>query len=208
MLTDARRERFLKVVRQRTRHIRLVIQDIHEPHNVSACLRSAEAFGVQDCDVVTMTEKFRPSKVARGVNAWLKIQRYAAIANCVNDLRAGGYKIVAGVPVQTACRLDDLPVQDKIAVVFGNEHDGIAKEWLEHVDFPFTIPMVGHVESLNISVSAAVTLHSLTMRARNILPDSQYLISEIEQKKILNEWVCNQFRSWPVLIERVRQKNH
>ena len=105
-------------------------------------------------------------------------------------------------------RLDDLPVQDKIAVVFGNEHDGIAKEWLEHVDFPFTIPMVGHVESLNISVSAAVTLHSLTMRARNILPESQYLISEIEQKKILNEWVCNQFRSWPVLIERVRQKNH
>jgi tRNA (guanosine-2'-O-)-methyltransferase len=206
MLTDARRERFLKVVSQRTRHIRLVIQDIHEPHNVSACLRSAEAFGVQDCDVVTMTEKFKPTGVAKGVNSWLKIERYVEIASCVKNLRANGYKIVAGVPVQTACRLDDLPVKDKIAVVFGNEHDGIAKEWLDHVDYPFTIPMVGHVESLNISVSAAVTLHSLTMRARNLLPASMYLISDIEQKKILNEWVCNQFRSWEVVLERLREK--
>jgi len=206
MLTEARRERFLKVVSQRTRHIRLVIQDIHEPHNVSACLRSAEAFGVQDCDVVTMKEKFKPSGVARGVNAWLNIQRYVEIASCVKNLRENGFKIVAGVPIQSACPLDDLPVHDKIAVVFGNEHDGIAKEWLDHVDFPFTIPMVGQVESLNISVSAAITLHSLTMRARKHVPQSSYVITPAEQKKILNEWVCHQFRSWPLLLERLREK--
>lgn len=194
----------MSVASQRTRHIRLVIQDIHQPHNVSACLRSAEAFGVQDCDVVTLSEKFKPSGVARGVNAWLKINRYQEIASCVKSLRADGYKIVAGIPIQTACPLEEIPVDQRIAVVFGNEHDGIAKEWLDHVDFPFTIPMVGQVESLNISVSAAITLHSLTERARRELASDTYHLSSEEQRLILNEWACNHFRSWPALVERVR----
>lgn len=208
MLTPARRERFLNVVGQRTRHIRLVIQDIHEPHNVSACLRSAEAFGVQDCDVVTLKEKFKPSGVARGVNSWLTIRKHLEIAKCVQDLRAAGYKIVAGVPVQTAVPLDQLPVQEPLAVVFGNEHDGIAAEWLDHVDFPFTIPMVGQVESLNISVSAAITLHSLTARSRHAVSTEHYLLGEDAKRRILNEWACNQFRSWPVLLQRLRDKQH
>lgn len=153
-----------------------------------------------------MKEKFKPSGVARGVNAWLTIRKFQDISACVQKLRAGGYKIVAGVPVQSAVPLDKLPVDEKIAVVFGNEHEGIAQEWLEHVDFPFTIPMVGQVESLNISVSAAITLHSLTNRARSLVDKERYLLSVDEREDILNEWVCHQFRSWPVLIERMREK--
>jgi tRNA (guanosine-2'-O-)-methyltransferase len=156
---------------------------------------------------VTLKEKFKPSGVARGVPAWLTLRRHPDIASCVKSLRVGGYKIVAGVPVQSAVPLDEIPVHERIAVVFGNEHEGIAREWLDHVDFPFTIPMVGQVESLNISVSAAITLHSLTNRARALVDKGTYLLSDAEQDGILNEWVCNQFRSWPTLLERLRDKD-
>lgn len=204
MLTDKRRERMLAVAAGRTRRVRLVVQDIHDPHNVSACLRSADAFGVQDCDVVTLKESFRASTVARGVAYWLTVHRHHAIATCAAQLRAEGYKIFAGVPLPGAKPLHELPVDEKIAVVFGNEHAGIDPAWHGFVDQPFTIPMAGMVESLNISVCAAITLQHLTHRAREALPPAAYHLPDPEQKRLLNAWVCRQITSWPEVLGRLR----
>lgn len=206
-LTPARRARLLAAVANRTRRVRLVIQDIHQPHNVSACIRSADAFGVQDVDVVTLKEKFKPSTVAKGVQHWMTLKRYQEIPTCIADLRAAGYKIVAGVPRPDAKSLYEIPAEQKIAAVFGNEHAGIDPAWLDAVDYPFTIPMVGLVESLNISVCAAITLAHLTRAVRAAVPASQYALSAAEQRTLLNEWICNQTPQWQLEIERRRSGN-
>ncbi len=204
MLTEQRRTRMNQAVSGRTRRVRLVVQDVHQPHNVSACLRSADAFGVQDVDVVTLHGRFKPSTVAKGVAHWLTVRRHQAIESCVDSLRAGGYRIYAGMPSPTATPLGALPPDEKIAVVFGNEHAGIDPAWSDRIDGAFTIPMYGMVESLNISVCAAITLQHLTTAARSALPPEQYNLTPAEREVVLNAWVCRHVTHWQGLLERLR----
>lgn len=204
MLTDQRRQRMLHAAQNRTRFLRLVVQDVHDPHNVSACLRSAEAFGIQEVDVVTLQETFRASTVARGVNHWLTIKKHHTIAGCAAALRERGFRIVAGVPKPGAKHLDQLPFDKPVAVVFGNEHQGIDPEWHQHIDEPFTIPMCGMVESLNISVSAAIALHQLTKTARAQLPAEAYFLKDDERNALLCSWICRQIPAWPDILARLR----
>ncbi|MBI2601640.1 MAG: RNA methyltransferase [Deltaproteobacteria bacterium] len=188
-LTDARRQRMIKTAGQRTKHVRLIMQDVHNPHNVAACLRSAEAFGLQDVHVVTLGETFRASSVAKGVGHWIHIHKHASIASCVEDLRQSGFRIVSAMPDPNVHSLSQVPVDHPLAVLFGNEHAGISEEWKPYVDSFFTIPMVGMVESLNISVSAAITLYTLTQRCREVLAPDAYFFSPSEQRALLSEWV-------------------
>lgn len=202
-MTETRRDRLLNAANNRTSRIRLVIQDIHHPHNVSACLRSAEAFGIAAVDVVCLKEKFRPSTVAKGVADWLHIRRHDTVSGCVQQLRKQGFVLAAGYP-DAKVSMFDLPVDRPIAVVFGNEHEGVSNEWREHIDIPFTIPMVGLVESLNISVSAAVTLNQLTRKARLALGDENYLLPAADRNRLLCAWACKQMRSWETQLESLR----
>lgn len=204
-LTENRRRRLEAAAHERTRYLRLVVQDIHHPHNVSACLRSAEAFGIQDVDVVTLQESFRPSTVARGVASWLTIRKRETIDECAADLKDQGFRIAGAVPTATSCSLNDLPLDKPLAVVFGNERDGIHEEWRKHLDETFAIPMVGLVESLNISVCAAVTLHHLTRTARETLPAETYFLSPAERNQLLGQWVCRQITSWRQVIAQARR---
>lgn len=203
-LTPERRARFVAAVERRTRQIRLVIQDVHQPHNVSACMRSADAFGVQDVDVVTLSQTFKISSVARGVGDWLTLRRHRTVEACITSLRRGGYKIAAAVPRPDAVSLYDLPPTERIAVVFGNEHSGISNEWLPHVDLAFTIPMVGLVESLNVSVSAAITLNQLTRAGREAMPADQYHVPSVQHEELLSRWLCRNIRSWKGEVEHLR----
>ena len=205
LLTPSRRERMLATAHARTGYVRLVVQDIHNPHNVSACMRSADAFGVQDVDVVTLRESFRASTVARGVANWLTIRRWHDVQSCADTLKRDGYRIVAGVPRQDAVALHELPLDQPIAVIFGNEHQGIDPAWLERIDTPFTIPMVGMVESLNISVCAAITLYQLTRAARAAVPAERYLLSAQERNHLLATWSCRQVTAWPEVLARLRE---
>ena len=190
-ITTARAERLDGAARRRTNHIRLVIQDVHHPHNVSACLRSAEAFGVLNVHVVTLRESFSPSTVARGVTSWLRVHRHDSVADCAAALKSMGYNIALGVPPHSATfTLPEVPIEKPLAIVFGNEKEGVSPEWREHANLLFTIPMEGLVESLNISVSAAVTLFQLTQRARQSVPPSTYFLSEIDRLTLLDEWAA------------------
>lgn len=201
--SPARRARLAAAAAGRTRHIRLVVQDIFQPHNVSACIRSADAFGIQNIDVVTLKQAFKASTVAKGVSHWLSIKRYHTITDCVQVLRQSGYKIAAGLPRQDAVSLYDLPLDQPLAVVFGNEHAGIHDEWLAHVDHAFTIPMVGLVESLNISVSCAITLAHLSRSARQQL-GARYHLTADAQNQLLSSWACRQTPGWQAELARLR----
>lgn len=205
-LTDKRRQRMLETVAQRTRHVRLVVQDIHQPHNVSACIRSAEGFGVQNIDVVTLKTKFDTSTVARGVDSWVDIKRHQTVESCVKNLHDQGYIVAAAFPYGDAVKLDELPVDKPIALAFGNEHEGLDQAWRDLSDVRFTIPMCGIVESLNISVCAAVSMYGVTQRARASLSPDKYFISESEREELLNRWICRQITTWKMQTERLRQK--
>ena len=206
-LTPERRARMEAVAAARTRHIRLVVQDVHDPHNIAACLRSADAFGVQHIEVVLLRERFKASGAARGVGHWLSLRRHRDVAACVAQLRADGFRLCAGVPSKQATPLFELPVTQPLAVVFGNEHDGIDEAWLPHIDQTFTIPMVGMVESLNISVSAAITLSHLTHAARAQLPASRYHFDSDAQRRLLDLWVCRQMPGHKDMLAKLRARD-
>lgn len=207
-LTDKRREKMDFVASHRTKQVRLILQDIHDPHNLSACLRSAEAFGVLDIDIVNLYQKFaKPSTVSRGSYNWLKMHRYTDLNENIADLRANGYKIAAGYPSPDNLKLDEIPVDQPVAVVFGNEHRGVAPEWDEHVDYKFTIPMVGMVESLNISVSAALTMYQLTQHSQKHLGAEKYYLNEEERNSLLSDWVCQHSRDFQKELDRLREKD-
>ena len=190
--TETRITKMEQTARERTLALRLIVQDIYQPHNISACLRSADAFGVQLVDVVNgvngarVRKNFKPSTVTKGGHKWLSLRRYNSVAACAERVKEQGYVLAAGYPDHDATPLSEVPLDRPIALVFGNEHAGVSDEWKPHLDYKFTIPMVGMVESLNISVSCAISL--FTLRQRMFESDSSRLVTQGEVDQILNAW--------------------
>lgn len=198
-LSEERIEKMEKVASARTESIHLIVQDVHSPHNVSACLRSAEALGVLHVHVVDSCSKFQESSVSRGVDKWLMLHRYPDIASCAKRMAEYGIQIYAGMPSHQSILLNDVPVEEgcsPVAILFGNEHDGVSPDWAPHLAGHFTIPMVGMVESMNISVCAAISLYTLTQKAQYRLSKEQYFVSVERREQILSMWVGNHFPAW------------
>ena len=206
-LTEGRREKMFEVASKRTDHIRLIAENIYDPHNVSACLRSAEALGVLNIDFVNTYQEFaRPTTVSKGSYNWLDLHRHDDIKATADKLHSQGYMIAAGYPHPDCMKLDEIPVDKPVAVLFGNEHQGVSADWDAHVDYKFTIPMVGMVESLNISVSAALSMYELTKNAQKLLGDEKYQLSQERREEILSNWVCRHSRNYELELERLREK--
>lgn len=195
-LTPERQLKLERAAAQRTNFVRLVVQDIHQPHNVSACLRSAEAFGVLNVDVVRLTQKYTPSTTARGVEGWLRLQSHTSVEACAALIKGQGYALCAAVPPRDSIPLEELPLERPLALVFGNEHCGLDPIWQTHIDHWFSIPMVGLVESFNISVAAAISLYETTRRVREAIGDERYFLTSSQQQTLLNEWICRSVKSW------------
>ncbi|WP_145034299.1 TrmH family RNA methyltransferase [Caulifigura coniformis] len=190
-VTPERRARLAEVLRKRTRRIAVVLEDVRQSHNVSAVLRSCDAFGLQDVHVLEPTESFDPStKVALGSQQWLTIRRATgadAIGRGIETLKNQGYRIVATVPPGSgAVPFEEINLDGPVAVVFGNEKYGITSEMAAAADQLTTIPMHGFVESLNISVAAALLIQSLSSRIRATRNDWE--LSSAEYEDLLFEW--------------------
>lgn len=200
-ITEERRNRLQQVADNRSTHIRLVLENIRDPHNVSACLRSADAFGVLNIDIVS-ADGFKTSTVAKGADNWLNVTKYQEPGPCIANLKREGYKIASAYPPheEGATALAELPVDEPIAVVFGNEHAGVSSSWKNRVDYKFTIPMYGMVESLNISVSAAVTMQQLRKKIQNT---REALLTEEEKTLLLNQWIVKQFKDPKLMLQKL-----
>lgn len=190
-LTDKRRALFKSVLDQRTRHFAVVLEDIFQPHNASAVVRSCDVFGVQDVYAIENTYTNKVSRhVAKGSQKWLDFHRYKKDGNntkdCLDDLKAKGYQIIGTTP-HTDAVLPDFDITKKSAFVFGEESEGISDYVKEHADGFLKIPMVGFTESLNISVAAAIILQDVTSKLRNSEIDWQ--LSEEEKKVLYFDWV-------------------
>jgi tRNA (guanosine-2'-O-)-methyltransferase len=166
IVTPARLQRIEEVVAARTDDLVVVLDRVADPHNLSAVLRSADAFGVQNVHAVIEQGGFRASRgVSKGTHRWLDVTRYDSADACARRLKAAGYVIyVATMDGQTTP--EGLREVSRLAVVFGNEHRGVSPEMRAWADGTFSIPMRGFVESLNISVAAAITLQTLAHEGR------------------------------------------
>lgn len=207
-LTEQRRQRMLRTATQRTRHVRMVLQDVFDPHNVGACMRSAEAFGILCADQINLYQKFgKASTVSRGAEQWLELRRFNDFHYYIEQIKARGFKFAAAYPSADCMPLEALPLDAPLAIVFGNEKRGLHKAWTEHVDYRFTIPMFGMVESFNISVSVALTLHSLSQRLRHDFPPEKILLSAEQRQSLLNQWICRHSHDPEPELQRLRARH-
>jgi len=168
--TEGRLWRMSEVVSNRLGSVTVVIENLHDAHNVGAVVRTAECYGIDTLHVVEMPNPYNPLKgIARGADKWLNVQRYQGLNKVMGDLMAGGYTVCAADVGEGCVPLSELPVDKPIAILMGSERDGVSERAKKMVDVRFSIPMVGFTESFNVSVSAAVVLHEVTQRRRQHL---------------------------------------
>lgn len=165
LVLDRRRERLLAVIDSRLASVTVVFDAPHDPFNGAAVVRSCEAFGVQTVHVVERSERFlAASSVARGAQKWVDVVRHGSVTSALDALRARGMALVGAHP-QGELLPEDLAAIPRLALVLGNERDGITAELEAACTHRVRVPMRGFVDSLNVSVTAAILLDR-AVRAR------------------------------------------
>jgi len=165
-LVPERKARIDQVVAARTRTLTVVMEAFCDPQNVNAVLRTCEAFGVQDLHVVegVMKPYDRNKKVSQNADKWLDVHRWKETRVCLEHLREEGFAIYATHLGPGSRSFADLSFAGKVALVFGNEHRGVSDEALALADARYAIPMLGFVQSLNVSVAAAISVAAAVER--------------------------------------------
>ena len=165
LVLDRRRERLLSVIDSRLASVTVVFDAPHDPFNGAAVVRSCEAFGVQTVHVVERNEKFLTAgSVARGAQKWVDVVTHTNVTGAVKTLRERGMELVGAHP-EGELLPEDLAAIPRLAIVLGNERDGIAEELDAACSRRVRVPMRGFIDSLNVSVTAAILLERAT-RAR------------------------------------------
>ena len=159
-LVPERKARIDEVVANRTRTLTLVMEALGDPQNVNAVLRTCEAFGIQDVHAVEgpMKPWDRNKKITQNADKWLDVRRWRSTRECLAHLKAEGFAIYATHLDARARPLGALPFTGKVALVLGNEHRGVSDDALALADATYAIPMRGFVQSLNVSVAAAISI--------------------------------------------------
>ncbi len=205
-VTPERLELFEKILEQRTHYFTVVLEDIYQPQNASAVLRTCDCFGIQNVHIIENRNSFRVNKeVALGSSKWLTIKKYNQSENnslqAIRALKSEGYRIVATSPHTNDVLLEDFDLaKGKAALVFGSELPGITNAILQEADEFIKIPMFGFTESFNISVSAAIVLHHLTQKMRKS-PAIAWQLTKPEKEAIKLQWLRNTIKRSDLLEE-------
>jgi tRNA (guanosine-2'-O-)-methyltransferase len=185
ILTNNRKENFLRVLKNRTKHFTIAVEDVFQMHNASAVMRSCEVFGIQELHVIEERYGKRIDKeIAMGAQKWVDINTYDSVTNCIDTLKNKGYQIIATTPHEDDCLLEDFDISKPSALFFGTERDGLSEEILQKADGFLKIPMVGFTESLNISVSASIIIQNIMNRLLNSDINWQLTEEEILEKRL------------------------
>ncbi|KAF0093053.1 MAG: tRNA (guanosine-2'-O-)-methyltransferase [Puniceicoccaceae bacterium 5H] len=209
--TEERKTRMRAMLAQRIGRLRIVLEDIQDPHNASACVRTTEIFGVQHLHNIQNRHKFFLNRdVAMGAHRWMTLHRYSRrdqdnTAVCLQELKDQGFLVVATALQEDTVSLYDLPVDRPLAVCFGNESNGASPKMLEMADLTMKIPMYGFTQSFNISVSAALSLQELTRRIR--LQEDGWQLPDEEQRDVYLHWLWRTIAR-PELHLRVFLREH
>lgn len=159
LLTEARRRRMQAVLATRSDHVVFVFERMIDPHNFSAALRSLDALSFQDVHLVASGERLETARgITIGTDRWLSLHTAPTTEDCLAGLKDEGYRVYAShLGDEPAIRLQEIDFSRRTALVFGNEHLGVSGEVLELADDRFRIDMLGFAQSLNLSVSVALS---------------------------------------------------
>lgn len=200
-ISEERKERFERILQMRTNYITVAAEDVFQLHNTSALIRSCEVFGIQQAHVVEGRFGQRLDKnIAMGAQQWVDIFRYKNTTDCIAALRQQGYKIIATTPHEDSCMLQDFVLEEKTALFFGTEKEGLSPAVLHAADGFLKIPMVGFTESLNVSVSAAIILQMLSSKLRASKLPWPLQKDEILEKRI--DWTKKSIKSIDKIMNR------
>lgn len=204
-VTSQRWEKIEQTLEYRTRHLTVVLEDLYQTHNASAVLRSCEIFGIQDVHVIENENEFclNPD-IALGASKWLDVIQYNKLenntANCLESLKNQNYRIIAASPYENNYLLDELPLDNKTALIFGTELRGLSNIVMDMADGFVKIPMYGFTQSFNISVSAAICLYNLTSKLHK--SEINWKLNDNEKTDLALQWLKNSIKNPDMLIEK------
>lgn len=210
-VTEKRLKKMEEVLSKRTRYLTVALENIYQPHNASAVLRSCDGFGIQDVHIIENSNVYQINPgVSLGTSQWLTLNRHNSkkenSADVINKLKSSGYRIVATTPHKDDQNLETFDLsKGKIALFFGTEMHGLSSTVLDEADEFMKIPMYGFVESFNISVSCAISLHNLSRRLRE--SEIDWKINTLEKEEILLEWMRNTIKNAKSLEEEYYRKS-
>jgi len=190
-MTPERRDKLLTVLHKRQNDLAVVLENVQDPHNISAVMRTCDAVGVQDIYVLNTRiprhKKFGPRSSSSAAK-WLTVHQFTDAQECFNVLRSKYKRILTTHLSSDAVNLYEIDFSESIALVFGNEHSGVSEDIRNLADGNFIIPQVGIIRSLNISVACAVTLYEAYRQKSNAGHYSEQKISTDLQSELFNAW--------------------
>lgn len=211
-LTDERLSTFNKVLSNRTDYLTVVIENVYQPHNASAVVRSCDCFGIQDVHIIENSNEYNVNpEIALGSSKWLNLYKYNKTDNntleTITLLKKQGYRIVATTPHTNNVTLDEFDLsKGKAAFLFGTEQEGLSDIALNNADEYLKIPMYGFTESFNISVSAAIILNHLITKLHN--SDISFGLSNERMLEVKLNWLKKTVGRSDILIKEYCKKNN
>lgn len=209
-ITENRKELFNSVISERTKHLTVVLEDIFQPQNASAVLRSCDVFGIQDVHIIENENEYNVNpRVVHGASKWINLHKYNKDKNntvdCINQLKAKGYKVYGTTPHTNDTLIENLPIESKTALMFGTEMTGLSDIAMQNVDGFVKIPMYGFTESLNISVSASICLYEISKRLK--VSNINWQLTEEEQTDQLIDWAMKTIKSSELIVKEFKNKS-
>ena len=166
MMTPERIARIDAVLAARLGSIVTCVEDTYDPHNAAATIRTTEALGLQELNVIEPHNRFSAAQgVTRGAHRWIDLARWPTAEDAIRSLHARGFRVYATAPAATVS-VEDVDVGSPLAIVFGNEHDGVSESAIAACDGAITVPMFGFTESYNLSVTVGLAMSRLATRRR------------------------------------------
>lgn len=188
--TERRLKKITSALRARQHSLRVVMENIHDPHNVSAIFRTCDAVGVPKVSLLYTMEEF--PKISKGssgsASKWVEHEKFTDTKECIDSLHKEGFKVLATMLDKNAKNIYEIDLTERIAIVMGNEHRGVSEEIAELADGLIYIPMRGMIQSLNVSVATAVILYEAQRQRvlKGMYEKSELTLEEIE--KMIDEW--------------------
>ena len=190
-MTPERYNRMLSVIKNRQTNLTVVMENVNDPHNISAVMRTCDAVGIQDLYILNTKiakHDYFGVKSSSSAAKWLTVHQFTDAKECFEALRKNYNKIYTTHLSTDAVSLYDIDFTDSVALVFGNEHDGVSEETIAMADGNFIIPQLGFIQSLNISVACAVSIYEAHRQKLAAGHYKEQSMSKERQDALLRDW--------------------
>ncbi|TAJ12697.1 TrmH family RNA methyltransferase [Marinilabiliaceae bacterium JC017] len=210
-VTKQRLEQLHRVLNDRTNYITVVLEDIFQPHNASAVIRTCDCFGIQNVHIIENQNKYQINpEVVMGSNKWLTLnyhnRKKQNTLDAIGYLKEDGYRIVGTSPRLHTTKLEEFDLnKGKVALFFGTELTGISDIVKENADEFVKIPMFGFTESFNISVSTSIILHHLTYLLHQ--SDIAWRLNAIDKQQVMLQWLKKSIKKSDMLERKFQSMN-